>query len=94
MRPTVVEHTDMHGKKRRWCTMCWLHVNLQNEIDLDYYTARQYVNYLAVPIQERCKHQIDIPEPKTNKELLIEIGDVDMTPAMRMLLAGIVRRLP
>jgi hypothetical protein len=100
MKSTIVEHipTSYRGTRiapiERWCMQCGVHVDTDGNIDLDFYTARQYLKFMAVPVEQRCKHQIDVPAQMTNKELLIEIGNVAIVPDLRLLLAAIVRRLP
>lgn len=84
---TIVEY-----KNQRWCIKCGLHVNKEDEIDLDFYTARQYINFLSVSLTDRCDHSREKQDSK--EELLKRVGSMPVCCELRDLVADIIRRLP
>ncbi len=91
---TIVNHVTADGKDLRWCMMCGVHLDKEGNIDLDFYTARQYIKLTAVPIEQRCKHEADRPDGK--EELLKKVDNVfaSLYPGQRELIKDIIRRLP
>jgi len=93
-KSTIIEHTLSNGKIRRWCVRCGLHVDANGEIDLDHYTARQYLALTAILPERRCDHLTK----EKNEELLEKIGAMHdqghLDYRLRNLLQDIVRRLP
>jgi hypothetical protein len=88
----IVEHTYSDGKLMRWCARCMLHVDKNNEVDQDYYTARQYFKFMAVPVEDRCKHSAYFSD--TKEELKKRVLKAGCTPELESLLTEIIRRLP
>lgn len=91
MRSKVIAlHTTPDGKTNRWCVKCDLHVDEKGEIDQDFYTARQYLKFTAVPVEQRCDHAVDRPD---TKEELLKRVEISFTGNQRDILREIIRRL-
>lgn len=92
---TIVEHKTADGHILRWCMRCGVHLDKEGGIDLDFYTARQYIKLMAVPLAERCDHSCERPDSK--EHLLNEVKQAFLNGALneeqRELLEKIVRRL-
>jgi len=88
---TIVSVANLDRKSLRWCMRCGVHLDKEDNIDLDFYTARQYVKLTAVPLSKRCYHSCERPD--TKEELIKKIGGLPLTSEIRDVLAGIVRRL-
>ena len=89
---SVVTHTPTNGKLTRWCIRCGLHLNEKLEIDLDYYTARQYLAIVnKLKFANACDHMSERPMPK---EELIKQVDISFHSGQANLIKEIIRRLP
>jgi hypothetical protein len=91
--PSVVVHTTSAGKQERWCMRCGLHVDEKYQIDLDYYTARQYLKIME-GLKSACDHHHERPDSK--EELAKKVDDrfTALLDGQRELLKEIIRRLP
>lgn len=76
---TIITHTDYRkGVVLRWCLKCNLHLDEKGEIDQDFYTARQYFEFMAVPLEMRCDHMCERPD--TREDLLKKIDEARHDP--------------
>lgn len=90
---TIVDHVTAEGKELRWCIRCGVHLDKYDKIDLDFYTARQYLKFMKAGIS--CEHVTERPDSK--EHLLNEVEQAFLNGALneeqRELLEKIVRRL-
>lgn len=89
---TIITYYESNGRASRWCMRCNMHVNENGEIDQDYYTARQYSKFLAIPFEDRCDH--NRPDTKEELEKRVETVFAGSSDGQRALLREIIRRLP
>jgi hypothetical protein len=99
---TVIEHTMTDRTVLRWCMQCGLHVGKDGKIDLDFYTARQYLRIMDRPTHLLCEHERQVEDSK--EELLKKVEAIntvgsmkelfDVFDNMKELLKEVIRRLP
>ena len=94
---TIVEHKLSTGEIMRICVRCNLYLDKNGEIDLDYYTARQYLRLMETPVEERCAHETVKPDSK--EELIKKVDEATRssflnTYKIAVILKEIIRRLP
>ena len=90
---TIIEHKLSSGKTLRSCIRCLAYVDENLSLDLDYYTARQYLKFMEVPPEKRCTHETMKPDSK--EELIKKVDECwPHSSQLATLLKEIIRRLP
>ena len=92
---TIIEHKLPSGKTLLSCIRCLAYLDENLSLDLDYYTARQYLKFMEVPPEKRCTHET--LEPGSKEELIKKLDEINGhgdTYRIVVILKEIIRRLP